>query len=42
MEGSNTLFCSSKFPWERERIFFEIRRKSGHAPSNRLASPYVK
>ena len=21
MEGSKTLFCSSKFPWIRERIY---------------------
>jgi len=38
MEGSKTLFCSSKFPLAREKKIFEIYRIFGHAPSKRFAS----
>jgi hypothetical protein len=41
MEVSKTLFCSSKFPWAREKNFFEICVGFGHAPSKRLASPVL-
>ena len=41
MDVSKTLFCSSKFPWAREKNFFETFRGFGHAPSKRLASPVL-
>jgi len=36
---SRPIFCYSKFPWARERIFFEIYRQFWHAPSKSFASP---
>jgi hypothetical protein len=33
------LIFSSKLPWARKRLFFEIYRKFGHASSKRLPSP---
>jgi hypothetical protein len=33
MEDSKTLFCSLKFPWAREKIFLEIHKQFGQAPS---------
>ena len=41
MEVSKTSFCSSKFPWAREKNFFEICGGFGHAPSKGLASPVL-
>jgi hypothetical protein len=41
-EGSKTVFCPSEFPWARERIFVDIFRKFGHAPSKfSPALPYT-
>jgi len=34
MEGSKTLFCSSKFQWARERISSKITDKLGTCPQN--------
>jgi len=41
MDVSKTLFCSSKFPWEREKNFIEISGGFGHAPSIKLARPVL-
>jgi hypothetical protein len=41
MEISKTLFCPSKFPWTREKDFFEMFGGFEHAPSKRLASPVL-
>jgi hypothetical protein len=38
MEGSKTLFFSSKFPLGMQENFFEIYRQFGHVPSNSIAS----
>jgi len=38
MEDLKAFFCSSKFPWAREKNFFEIYRQLGHASSKRFAS----
>ena len=37
MEGSKTLFCSSKFPWELERISSKFIDNLGYAPSKGFA-----
>jgi len=36
MEGSNTLFCSSKFPWARERISLKFIENVGTRPQTGL------
>jgi hypothetical protein len=41
MEVSKTLFCSSKFPWARDKNFFEIYGGFGYTPSKRLASFFL-
>ena len=40
MEDSNTLFCSSKFLWVRERISSKLWQ-FGHASSKSFASPGI-
>jgi hypothetical protein len=39
MEESKALFCSSKFPWARERISSKSIEKNGQALSKGFASP---
>jgi hypothetical protein len=34
MEDAKALFCSSKFPWARERISPKLYRQFGQPPSN--------
>jgi len=41
MEVSKTLFCSSKFPWARDKNFFEICGGFRYTPSKRLACPFL-
>jgi len=41
MEGCKTFLCSSKFQYAREKMFFEIYRQFGHAPSKSFASPAI-
>ena len=38
MEESKTLFCSSKFPWARERIYSKFIHNLGTRPQKRFAS----
>jgi hypothetical protein len=33
MKDANALFCSSKFPWARERLSPKLYRQFGDAPS---------
>ena len=38
MEDSNTLFCNSKFPWARERVYSKFLGNFDMRPQKRLAS----
>ena len=39
MEGTKTLFCSSKIPTGTRKGFFEICLQFGHVPSKTFSRP---